>query len=245
MPAASSRRCIHHGDGRVGSTPSTRRATNRAHAGSSSRTGQASPSAAGTATRAAGSAKSASAEAGELAGQAAHREAVAAVGRHVQLDHRLVQAEHLGGGVARLGGARAAARGCRRGRSRCPARAPRRSCRRRRGRRSCGPRSRTRRAARRRAGRPRRGRRRRSCVAPQMMPLRLGVADVDLAPADRLLELGQLLDLEDPSDHQRAGDVRRRVDLLDLQADPDEGLAELVGRLRRRSSTCSAQPGLR
>ncbi len=58
MPAASSRRCSHHGLGAAASTPSTRRATNRAQAGSSSDTGHASPSATGTSTRVAGSTKS-------------------------------------------------------------------------------------------------------------------------------------------------------------------------------------------
>ena len=54
-------------------------------------------------------------------------------------------------------------------------------------------------------------------------------AGVDTAPPDRLLEPGQLLDLDDPTRHQRAPELRAAVHVLDLQADPDERLADRVG----------------
>ena len=43
--------------------------------------------------------------AGDLAGDAAHRHAVAAVGRDGQVEHHVVEAEHLGGVGAGFGGA--------------------------------------------------------------------------------------------------------------------------------------------
>jgi len=55
------------------------------------------------------------------------------------------------------------------------------------------------------------------------------VARVDLAPPDRLLEPGQLLDLHDPAGDERAFQLRPAVDLLDLQTDAHERLADRVG----------------
>jgi hypothetical protein len=53
--------------------------------------------------------------------------------------------------------------------------------------------------------------------------------DLDLAPADRLLELGELLDLPHPAHHQRPGQLRSAVHVLDLEPDPDERVGDLVG----------------
>ena len=66
-------------------------------------------------------------------------------------------------------------------------------------------------------------------VAPQTMSRGCGFADVDLDGADRLLELGELLDLGDAADGQRTADRADRDDLLDLVADADQRLLELVG----------------
>ncbi len=58
----------------------------------------------------------------------------------------------------------------------------------------------------------------------------LGFTDVDLDRPDRLLELGEFLDLDDAADGQRPGHRPDRDDLLDLVADADQRLLELVGR---------------
>src|SRR5690349_5540392 len=55
------------------------------------------------------------------------------------------------------------------------------------------------------------------------------LADIDLDRTDRLLELGEFLDLDDAPDRQRSADRTDGNDLLDLVADPDEGLLQLVG----------------
>jgi hypothetical protein len=55
--------------------------------------------------------------------------------------------------------------------------------------------------------------------------VRLG--DLDHAVPDGLLVLGELLDLRDPADHERAAHLPERGDLLDLDADPDERVREL------------------
>ena len=60
--------------------------------------------------------------------------------------------------------------------------------------------------------------------------LRLGGSDVHQAEANRLLELGQLLDRAHPTHHQWAGDVVERVEFLDLEPDPHETGVELLGR---------------
>ena len=100
-----------------------------------------------------------------LARDAADRERVAAVGRDVDLDGDVVEAEQRDrvGADGRVDAERRRGAGCRRARRRDRAPAPRRSCRRRRGRRSCAPRSGTGRAARRPAASRRPCRRRRSC----------------------------------------------------------------------------------
>ena len=67
-------------------------------------------------------------------------------------------------------------------------------------------------------------------VAPQTISARFGFADVDLDRPDGLLELGEFLDLDDPADRQRSGDGPHRNDLLDLVADADQRLLELVGQ---------------
>ena len=79
--------------------------------------------------------------------------------------------------------------------------------------------------------------------APQMMPLTWSAPDLHLAPADRLLEPGQLLDLADAPDDERAGDLRRPVHVLDLEADAHERLGDVVdtGQLAEQLG----QPGLR
>ena len=64
-------------------------------------------------------------------------------------------------------------------------------------------------------------------------------ADVDIAGADRLLELGELLDLGDASHRQRTVDRAERDDLFDLVADAHQRLLEIVrvsrpSRERRR-----------
>ena len=58
---------------------------------------------------------------------------------------------------------------------------------------------------------------------------RLAFADVDLHRPDGLLELGEFLDLDDAADGQRPGDGPDGNDLLDLVADPDQRLLQLVG----------------
>ena len=68
----------------------------------------------------------------------------------------------------------------------------------------------------------------------------------DLHPAepDRLLEPGQLLDLLHPADHQRAGQLRPVVHVLDLQPDPDERVGDLRRRPAARPADVLGQPGL-
>ncbi len=56
----------------------------------------------------------------------------------------------------------------------------------------------------------------------------LGLTDVDLDRADRLLELGELLDLEHPTDDQGTADRSDGDDFLDLVADADQCLLEVV-----------------
>ena len=66
-------------------------------------------------------------------------------------------------------------------------------------------------------------------VAPQTMSRGSGFTDVDLDGADRLLELGELLDFENPADGQWAADRADGDDFLDLVADADQRLLQLVG----------------
>ena len=65
------------------------------------------------------------------------------------------------------------------------------------------------------------------------------LADVDLAPADRLAVLLRLLDeLQHPADDQRAGDVAAVQPLL-LEADPDEAGRDVAAGHPRATSTYS------
>ncbi len=72
------------------------------------------------------------------------------------------------------------------------------------------------------------------------MPRGSALPDVDLAVADRLLEAGQLLDLEHPADDERAGDLLGPVDLLDLEAEAHERGVEVLDRGPAGMSTYSA-----
>ena len=61
----------------------------------------------------------------------------------------------------------------------------------------------------------------------------VGLTDIDQDMPDRLLELAELGDLLDPADQKWAGDGRAKIgDLLDLEADPDQGGLQL-GRIGR------------
>ncbi len=68
-------------------------------------------------------------------------------------------------------------------------------------------------------------------VAPQTTSW-APLADVDVAVADRLLELRQLLDVEHLADDDGADVVADAVDLLDLEAGAHERGADLVGGTR-------------
>jgi hypothetical protein len=68
------------------------------------------------------------------------------------------------------------------------------------------------------------------------------LADRDVAVADRLLELGQLLDVEHLADDDRADVVADAVDLLDLEAGADQRGVDLVGG-RGQAGHERAQPG--
>jgi hypothetical protein len=68
-------------------------------------------------------------------------------------------------------------------------------------------------------------------------------ADLDPAEADRLLEAGELLDLQDAADHERAGDTAADdVDVLELEPDRDEALADALGGLVGGDVDVLAQP---
>ena len=54
-------------------------------------------------------------------------------------------------------------------------------------------------------------------------------AEFDVAEPDRLLELGQLLDVQDLADDDTAHIVAEPVDLLDLEPGPQESSRDLVG----------------
>ena len=178
---------------------------------------------------------------GDLARQPAHGERVAAVGRDVQLDHRVVRPDQRERLVAGLGGVRRQHEDARvvgpdaelaHRRDHAVGHVP------------VGLARGDLEAARQHGARQRDHHE----VAdgevggPADHAARGLLADVDLAPPDRLLEAGELLDLEHAADLHRAGDLRRRVDLLDLEADAHEGLA---GRLRRRQvGDVLGQPGL-
>src|SRR5205807_6810248 len=58
--------------------------------------------------------------------------------------------------------------------------------------------------------------------------LEIGPTDVDLAEADRLLDLGQLGDLRDPTDHERTFHRREPLHLFALEPDPDEPEIEFL-----------------
>ena len=70
----------------------------------------------------------------------------------------------------------------------------------------------------------------------------VGVARVDLAPADRLLEPRQLLDLEDATCDERSAQFGRTVDLLDLEADTDERFGDGVD-VRGQALDVLGEPG--
>ncbi|CAG7017436.1 hypothetical protein PICSAR14_04142 [Mycobacterium avium subsp. paratuberculosis] len=74
------------------------------------------------------------------------------------------------------------------------------------------------------------------------------VADVDMAEPDRLLEAGQLFDVGDPADGQRAVHRPQLDDLFDLVADADQGLFQFGGGdvpVRRPGGHDLAQPAVR
>ena len=76
----------------------------------------------------------------------------------------------------------------------------------------------------------------------------LGFADLDLAEADRLLELGQFGDGDDLADDQRAVDRLECVEFLDFESHPDEpGVQLFRGHLPVGSCPLQdlGQPGLR
>ena len=74
----------------------------------------------------------------------------------------------------------------------------------------------------------------------------VGGAHVDLAPADRLLELGELLDRAHVPDDERAGHVGAEVlDLLELEPDGHEAVADRLGRLGLRQVDVVPHPGQR
>ena len=120
------------------------------------------------------------------------------------------------------------ARGSRRTRRTARARRRSRSSRRRCGRTSAGWRSGSRRAARRRGCAKATTSPATKLVAPHTTSW-ARAADVDVAEADRLLEAGQLLDVEDAADHDARDVVADAVDLLDLEAGADERGGDLVG----------------
>ncbi len=68
-------------------------------------------------------------------------------------------------------------------------------------------------------------------------------ADVDLAPADRLLELGELLHLEHTTDDEVADDTGAdRLDGLDLEARTDEAGSDVAAGLTRGDLDELAEP---
>ena len=74
----------------------------------------------------------------------------------------------------------------------------------------------------------------------------VGRAHLDVAPADRLLELGELLDRAHQPDDERAGDVGAEVlDLLELEADGHQPFADGLGGLPRRQVDVVPHPGQR
>ena len=177
----------------------------------------------------------------DLAGQPAHGERVAAVRRDVELDHRVVRAEQRERVVARLGGVRgqhedarvvgADAELAHRG-DHAVGHAPVGLAR--------GDLE---------AAREHRARERGDhevtdgeVGGPADHAARGVLADVDLAPPDRLLEAGELLDPQHPADLHRPGDLRGGVDLLDLEPHAHERLGGGVDR--RQVGDVLGQPGL-
>ena len=76
----------------------------------------------------------------------------------------------------------------------------------------------------------------------------LGVAvsgtHLHLTPADRLLELRELVDRTHETDDERAGDIGAEVfDLLELESDGDQPLTDCLGRLVRGDIDVVPQPG--
>ena len=228
MPHSSSRRCIHHGDTAAGSMPVTGRRPNRmTPVPGWMVSGHASPSA--------GSGGDVGrvdvvevVGARDFAGHAAHRQAVAAVRGDRQVEHHVVEPEHIGGGVAGFGGAwrqhddaglvgaevefgRRADHAVgvrpyvlREAMVKSPG--------------SVVPGSAT--ATRSPTAK---------FVAPQTMSRNSDSPTSTLTGPDGLLELGELLDLGDPADGQRARNGADRDDLFDLVADADQRLFQLVG----------------
>ena len=247
MPLSSSRRCIHHGDTAVGSMPVTGRSPNRiTPVPGWTVTGSASPSA-GSGGDVGGVDVVEVVGAGDFASHAAHRQAVAAVRRDRQVEHHVVEPDHIGRGSAGFGGAWRKHDDSRvvdaevelRSRADHPVR----------------------RAAVGLAGCDRevpgqnRARQRddhqiadREVGCPTDDVAGFGFTDVDLDGTDRLLELGELLDLRDAPDGQRPGDRPDGDDFFDLVADPDQRLLQLVGGdIPTRSAGLNdvAQPAVR
>ena len=177
----------------------------------------------------------------DLARQPAHRERVAAVGRDVELDHRVVRAEQRQRVVARLCGVRGQHQDARvvGPDAELPDRGDHPV-----GHVPVGTARGDREAARQHGARERDDHE----VAdgevggPADHAPWSALPDVDLAPPDRLLEPGQLLDLQHAADFDRSGDLGRRMDLLDLEPDAHERLGRRFHR--RQVGDVLGQPGL-
>ena len=246
MPLSSSRRCIHHGDTAAGSMPVTGPQPEAQDPGAGLDRHRQRLALDGQRSDVGGIDEVEVVGVGDLAGHATHRKAVAAVRGDGEVEHGVVEAEHVGGGSARFGGAR------RQHEDSGVVGAEVQL-----GRRADHP---VGRAAVRLArgdgevaGQRGPGQRHHNqiadgevgCTADDVA--RLGLTDVDLDRADRLLELGELLDLEDPADGQRTAHRADRDDLLDLVADADQRLLELVaGHVPAGRAGCDdlAQPAV-
>ena len=206
MPDSSSRRCIHHGDTAVGSMPVTGRSPNRMHTGARLDRQRQRLAFGGQRWDVGGVDVVEVVGAGDFAGHAAYRQAVAAVRRDRQVEHHVVEPEHVGGRGAGFCGARRqhqdAGMVCaqvefgRRADHSVGGAAVRLAG---------GDREITR-QYRSGQGHARPGRQHAKLVAPQTMSRGSAFADVDLHRPDGLLELGEFLDLDDAADGQRPGD---------------------------------------
>ena len=263
MPASFSRATIHGGVGRVGSTSRTMRVANtaeptRPRMGACVADLDREAVARGIHRRRLLD-RVAEPRAGRvrvLAGDAADRERVAAVGRDVDLDGGVVEAEQRDRvGCRRARRCRASrGAGCRRGRRRGRARAPRRSCRRRRARRSCGPRSGTGRAA------PRPGSvtttlsPTKKLRAPQTMPCTASPPSAAVSPsgATRTWHQRMVLPLDCGSSTNSSTSPTtigpcelERVHVLLFEADPHEGGVHVFRRRARHELDVLGEPAER